>query len=52
MREQKNLIRKTLLERISLQEICRIFEVSMPGLLELLEKIIRELPEDLHAEVG
>ncbi len=47
----ENLIRKTLLERVSLQGICRIFEVSMPWLLELIEKVIKELPEDLHVEV-
>ena len=47
----KNLIRKTLLERVSLQGICRIFEISMPWLLGFIESIITQLPEDLNAEV-
>ena len=47
----KGLIRKTLLERISLEGVCRIFEVSMPWLLEFMNDIIAELPEHLNAEV-
>ena len=47
----KALVRKTLLERVSLEGICRIFDVSMPWLLEFIGKIIEELPEDLNAEV-
>ncbi len=49
--ETKNLIKKALLERVSLQGICRIFEVSMPWLLELIDALIQELPQDLNAEV-
>jgi transposase-like protein len=47
----KNLIRKTLLERVSLEGVCRIFDVSMPWLLEFIDSLIKELPEDLNAEV-
>lgn len=47
----KNLIRKTLLERISLEGICRVFDVSMPWLLEFINELIAELQEDLNAEV-
>jgi IS1 family transposase len=47
----KNLIRKTLLERISLEGVCRVFEVSMPWLLEFIDSLVGELPEDLNAEV-
>lgn len=47
----KNLVRKTLLERVSLEGVCRIFDVSMPWLLELINGVIAELPEDLNAEV-
>jgi IS1 family transposase len=47
----KSLIRKTLLERISLEGVCRVFEVSMPWLLEFIDSLIAELPEDLNAEV-
>ena len=46
----KGLIRKTLLERVSLEGICRIFEVSMPWLLEFIDTLVAELPEDLNAE--
>lgn len=47
----KGLIRKTLLERVSLEGVCRIFDVSMPWLLEFISNLIAELPEDLNAEV-
>lgn len=47
----KNLIRKTLLERISLEGVCRVFDVSMPWLLDFIDKVIAELPQDLNAEI-
>lgn len=47
----KSLIRKTLLERISLEGVCRVFDVSMPWLLEFIDSLIAELPENLNAEV-
>ena len=47
----KGLIRKVLLERISLEGVCRVFDVSMPWLLEFMDTLIKELPEDLKAEV-
>ena len=47
----KNLVRKTLLERVSLHGICRIFEVSMSWLLEFIDGLIQEIPQDLNAEV-
>ena len=47
----KSLIRKTLLERISLEGVCRVFDVSMPWLLEFIDSLIAELPQDLNAEV-
>ena len=47
----KNLIKRVLLERISLEGICRAFEVSMPWLLEFIDHLIKELPENLNAEV-
>ncbi len=47
----RSLIRKTLLERVSLEGVCRIFDVSMPWLLEFMEHLISELPPDLNAEV-
>src|SRR5690348_8705874 len=47
----KILIQKTLLERISLEGVCRVFDVSMPWLLEFIESLIAGLPQDLNAEV-
>lgn len=47
----RSLIRKTLLERVSLEGVCRIFDVSMPWLLEFIEHLIGELSQDLNAEV-
>lgn len=47
----KNLVKKALLERVSLHGICRIFDVSMPWLLELIDDLIDKIPQDLNAEV-
>jgi len=47
----KNLVKKALLERVSLHGICRIFDVSMPWLLELIDDLIEKIPQDLNAEV-
>lgn len=47
----KNLVRKALLERVSLHGISRIFEVSIPWLLEFIDGLIHEIPQDLNAEV-
>jgi DNA-directed RNA polymerase subunit RPC12/RpoP len=47
----KDLIRRVLLERISLEGVCRAFEVSMPWLLEFIDGLIAQLPENLNAEV-
>lgn len=47
----KGLIKRVLLERISLEGVCRAFEVSMPWLLEFIDDLIKELPQNLNAEV-
>ena len=47
----KSLVRKTLLERVSLEGVCRIFDISMPWLLDFISDLIQELPENLNAEV-
>jgi len=47
----KSLVRKTLLERVSLEGVCRIFDISMPWLLEFINGVIAELPENLNAEI-
>ena len=49
--QTKSLIRKTLFERVSLEGVCRIFDVSMPWLLEFMDEIVAALPKDLNAEV-
>lgn len=49
--DTKERIRRSLLERISLEGICRIFDVSMPWLLEFMERTFQSLPEDLNATV-
>jgi transposase-like protein len=47
----KERIRRSLLERVSLEGICRIFDVSMPWLLDFMEKAFQSLPENLNATV-
>jgi transposase-like protein len=47
--KDRDKIRKSLLERVSLEGICRIFDVSLPWLLEFMQEVIKELPEDLNA---
>ncbi len=37
-----------MLERLSLEGICRIFEVSMPWLLNFMQQKIQELPDNLN----
>ena len=37
--DTKERIRRALLERVSLEGLCRIFDVSMPWLLQFMEKI-------------
>ena len=46
-----NQIRQALLERVSLEGICRIFLVSMTWLLQFINKVIAELPNNLNATV-
>ncbi len=49
--ERRSFIRQALLERVSLEEITRIFDVSMTWLLGFIDDIILELPDDLNASV-
>lgn len=49
--ETKGRVRQALLERVSLEGVCRIFEISMPWLLRFMDEIIQELPENLNAHV-
>lgn len=49
--EEKGKIRQALLERVSLEGVCRIFNISMPWLLKFMDEVIHELPENLNATV-
>lgn len=49
--ETQSQIQQALLERVSLEGICRIFDVSMPWLLGFIDVIIASLPEHLNADV-
>lgn len=40
-----------MLERVSLEGICRIFDISMPWLLGFMEKTFQSLPENLQASI-
>ena len=49
--DTKERIRRSLLERVSLEGICRIFDVSMTWLLEFMQQTFTALPDHLNAEV-
>src|SRR5581483_9921899 len=49
--KDRERIRKALLERVSLEGICRIFEVSMPWLLEFMRQVFESLPDHLNAVI-
>jgi len=49
--EKKALIKRLLLERLSLRGICRGAEVSLTWLLGFLAEIYAELPDDLNVQV-
>ena len=48
--EDKSLINKLLLERISLAGICRVCGVSQAWLLAYLKQLHGQLPDDLNAD--
>ena len=49
--QTKENIKKVLLERVSLEGVCRIFDVSMPWLLKFVGEVYKELPEDLNVKI-
>jgi IS1 family transposase len=49
--DTKERIRRSLLERVSLEGICRIFDVSMTWLLEFMQQTFTALPDHLNADV-
>lgn len=48
----KEQVRRALLEKVSLEGICRIFEISMPWLLQFMQEVYETLPEDLNATIA
>ncbi len=46
----KNLIRRLLLERVSLRGICRVVKVSLTWLLDFIVKVYGQLPGHLYAQ--
>ncbi len=49
--DTRERIRRTLLERVSLEGICRIFDVSLPWLLDFMEEVFKQLPDHLNTTV-
>ena len=49
---EKQLIKKMLLERISLSGICRVMNVSMTWLLGFIKTVYDTVPEDLNVELN
>lgn len=47
-REKQALIKSLLLERISLRGICRVLKVSLAWLINFIEQLYLETPEDLQ----
>jgi insertion element IS1 protein InsB len=45
---EKSLIEKLLLERISLQGICRVLEITAYHLYTYMDKLYQEIPKDLY----
>lgn len=50
-KDTKERIRRSLIERVSLEGICRIFDVSMPWLLEFMQETVATLPDNLNANL-
>jgi insertion element IS1 protein InsB len=49
--EKRELIKKMLLERISLRGICRVVNVSLRWLLDFIASVYEELPDDLNVRL-
>ena len=49
--ETRNLIDKLLLERLSLEGICRVTGVSMSWLLKYISDLYKQIPNDLGIEI-
>ncbi|GAA4425936.1 IS1 family transposase [Pontibacter saemangeumensis] len=51
-REQKRRIELLLLERISLEGICRVMEIAACHLYRYMDELYGEVPQDLNAQVA
>ena len=49
---ERELIKKLLLERISLSGICRVCDVSESWLLQFIKELYTNLPDDLNADLS
>ena len=47
---QRELIKRLLLERLSLRGICRVMDVSMPWLLGFIAQVYADLPKNLNVQ--
>ena len=50
--DKKIIIKRLLLERISLRGICRVIDISMSWLLQFIKEIYSELPDDLNCKIN
>jgi IS1 family transposase len=50
--EQKELIKKLLLERLSLRGICRVVGISLSWLLNFIAEVYQQLPNHLNAQLS
>lgn len=49
--QQQELVKRLLLERISLRGICRAVQVSLRWLMTFIKKLYADLPDDLNCKV-
>ena len=49
---ERDLVKKLLLERISLEGICRVMSVSMTWLLKFIKEIYAQIPNDLNIVIN
>lgn len=50
--DHKRLIELLLLERVSLEGICRVLEIPAYNLYRYMEELYKQVPEHLHAQVS
>jgi insertion element IS1 protein InsB len=50
-RQKQELVKKLLVEPISLRGICRVLDLSLTWLLKFIEELYRHLPDDLNCHI-